>query len=257
MRKLWLLTILLLTGTGGVIWWFREPLTAIASSLRAGAELGVRRTLQPDPKTYAVLVSELERWRLDLAKRHQNARTDAERSTVEQDARVLLERVLPAMMRCWLGTPWDFNGTSSKPGGGRVACGYYVATVIKDAGFRVDRYQLAQQPSGNILRSFLPKDHCLLSVGKPYESFVAEMKNAEPGIYLVGLDTHVAFMIVSRHDFRFIHSSGSRPWCVVDEGSAEAGVLQRSNWRMLGNLTADPTVLRRWLMTEKIKVRGT
>ena len=34
------------------------------------------------------------------------------------------------------------------------------------------------------------------------------------------------------------------------------GVLQRSNWRMLGNLTADPKVLRRWLKAGKIVVRG-
>ena len=62
----------------------------------------MRKTLQPDPKTYAVLTAELERWRLELAKRHKMAKTDAERAAVERDARVLLERVLPSMMCCWL-----------------------------------------------------------------------------------------------------------------------------------------------------------
>jgi hypothetical protein len=138
-----------------------------------------------------------------------------------------------------------------------IACGYYVATVLMDAGFRVDRYQLAKQPSENILRSFLAKERCTLSVGKNYESFVAEIGAAEPGIYLVGLDTHVAFIVTGADGgFRFIHASGSKPWCVVDEAPGEAVVLQRSNWRMLGNLTADPTVVRRWLRGEKIVVRG-
>ena len=256
MRKRWMLLFLLLVWTSAAGWWYREPLGAWYQTIRGGVELGVRKTHQPDPTTYAVLVSELERWRGELAVRHRKARTDAERSSVENDARVLLEQVLPEMMRCWLGTPWDFNGTAAKPGGGQIACGYYVATVLKDAGFQLDRYQLAQQPSGNILRSFLEKESCVLAVGKPYESYAEEIANAERGIYLIGLDTHVAFLVIGGDDFRFIHSSGSRPWCVVEEGPDEAHVLQRSNWRMTGNLTADPKVLRRWLRAEKIIVRG-
>lgn len=256
MRKWWWLPITLLVLSGGAAWWYRGPLGEWFREVTGGVELGVRKTLQPDPKTYAVLVSELERWRMELAARHRKAGNEAARAAVERDARVILERTLPEMMRCWLGTPWDFNGTASQPGGGKIACGYYVATVIKDAGFQVDRYQLAQQPSENILRSFLEKDACFLTVGKPYEAFAADVEKAEPGIYLVGLDTHVAFIVVGADGFRFIHSSGSRPWCVVDEDRDEALVLQRSNWRMLGNLTADPKLLRRWLKAEKIVVRG-
>lgn len=256
MKKWWLLPIAFLAVAGGAGWWFRAPLAAAIRDLTGGMELAIRKSSQPDPKTYAVLVSELARWRKDLAARHKQARTAADRSAVEQDARVMLEHVLPQMMRCWLGTPWDFNGTAAKPGGGRIACGYFVSTVLLDAGFQVDRYQLAQQPSGNILRSFLEKERCVLSVGKPYDTFAADFEKSEPGIYLVGLDTHVAFLIADGSGFRMLHSSGSRPWCVVDEDREQAHVLQRSNWRMLGNLTADPTVLRRWLKSEKIKVHG-
>ena len=120
----------------------------------------------------------------------------------------------------------------------------------------MDRYQLAQQASGEILRSFLPKESCALTVGKDYQAFASEVEKREPGVYIVGLDSHVVFIIVGGDGFRVIHSSGSRPWCVVDESRAEAGVLQRSKWRMLGNLTADPGVLKHWLKAEKIVVRG-
>jgi hypothetical protein len=256
MKKWWVLPISLLALVGGTGWWFREPLGAWIRLKTGAVTLGLRQTPRPDPETYAVLTSELERWRGELATRYHQAKTAAERTTVERDARVILERTLPEMMRCWLGTPWDFNGTAAKPGGGRIACGYFVATVIKDAGFRVDRYQLAQQPSENILLSFLDKKACSLAVGKAYAAFTADLARAEPGIYLIGLDTHVAFLVVGGNGFRLIHASGSRPWCVVDENRDEAQVLQRSNWRMLGNLTADPEVLRRWLTAETIKVRG-
>jgi hypothetical protein len=251
-RRLLLIPILAICGLAG--WWFRAPLADLWRAAAGGVEQARHR---PDPKTYAVLVKDLERWRKDLATRHRSAKSAAARTAVEAEARGVLETALPAMMRCWLGTPWDFNGTAKGPGAGKIACGYFVATVLKDAGFQVDRYQLAQQPSENILRSFLPKESCELSVGEEYEAFAAEVDRRGPGVHLVGLDTHVAFLVVGEGGFRFIHSSGSRPWCVVDEGRAEAAVLQRSRWRMLGNLTADPAVLRRWLKAEKIVVRGT
>ena len=257
MRKLWLLLVVMIVFSGVAAWWFRVPLVAAWRAAHGDVELAVRAAPKPDPETYSVLAAELRRWRTELADRHRAARNDEARAAVEHDARVLLEQVLPEMMRCWLGTPWDFHGTAAKPGAGAIACGYYVATVLMDAGFRVDRYQLAKQPSENILRSFLAKERCTLSVGKNYESFVAEIGAAEPGIYLVGLDTHVAFIVTPADGgFRFIHASGSKPWCVVDEAPGEAVVLQRSNWRMLGNLTADPAVVRRWLRGEKIVVRG-
>jgi len=257
MRRRWLIPITLLALAGGAGWWFRAPLAGLWRTATGGVELGLRQKFQPDPKAYAVLTKDLERGRKGMAERHRKARTAAERAAVEAEARSVLETALPAMMHCWLGTPWDFNGTAKGPGKGKIACGYFVATVLQDAGFRVDRYQLAQQASGNIMRSFLAKEACVLSVGEDYQAFASRVEKHEPGVYVVGLDTHVAFLVVGSDGFRFIHSSGSRPWCVVDEGRAEAGVLQRSSWRMLGNLTADSTVLRRWLKAEKIVVRGT
>lgn len=162
--------ILLLVWLGGAGWWFRGTVQSWLAGLGAVVAPGRK---QPDPKTYAVLVSELARWRAELGKRHARAGNDTERALVENDARLVLELVLPEMMRCWMGTPWDFNGTASKPGGGKIACGYFVATVLMDAGFQVDRYQLAQQASGNILRSFLEKEECSLIVGKPYEEYAS------------------------------------------------------------------------------------
>ena len=219
----------------------------------------MRAAPKPDPEKYAVLAAELRRWRKDLAERHRGARGDEARAAVEHDARVLLEQVLPEMMRCWLGTPWDFNGTAAKPGDGTIACGYYVATVLMDAGFRVDRYQLAKQPSENILRSFLTKrDACALSVGKKYETFAAELNTAEPGIYLVGLDTHVAFIVTGADGgFRFIH-------CLGLEAMVRGGrMLPARRWSCNARTGAcsaisppTPSVIRRWLRGEKITVKN-
>ncbi len=262
MRKILFLTLppLAVILTGGAAWWFHAEIAETWQSLQAQPDQTFNGAPRPDPQTYSRLTADLKHWREKLAATHRSARNDSEREAAEHDARILLETALPEMMRCWLGTPWDFNGTAAKPGSGKIACGYFVSTVLMDAGFRVDRYRLAQQPSSNILRSFLPKEGCELTVGQPYDAFIAATSARQPGVYLTGLDTHVAFIVISRHgghgqgNIRFIHSSGSSPWSVVDESPDQAVVLKQSKWRMLGNLTADRRVIRRWLHSQPIAV---
>lgn len=258
MRKgRWLAVAMGLAVASGAAWHWRNPMIHWLGATFPNTFPAALSAPRPDPSKYRVLKRELEAQRRYLGAQYRSASTPAARQAIEQQARRTLETTLPAMMRCWLGTPWDFNGTAEGPGAGKIACGYFVATVLRDAGFKVDRYNLARQASGNILHSFLPKNACTRLVGKPYAEFVTTLAASEPGIYVIGLDSHVAFLVVARDGFRFIHSSGAKPWCVVDESSTEAAVLQRSNWRMFGNLSANPQVLKSWLNGTKINVIGT
>lgn len=205
----------------------------------------------PDEEKWRLLSADLKRWRLHYAQLYREAKSDAEKKAVLSEARELLENSLPELMRCWLGTRWDFNGTASSPGQGKIACGYFVTTVLKEAGFQIERNTLAQQASQQILRTFLPQDELRIRVGVPYKTFRFETARGKPGVYLVGLDTHVGFVVVKDQEYRFIHSSGSQPWCVVDESSEQALVMERSNYRVLGNISGNDEVIRRWLMGEK------
>jgi hypothetical protein len=242
------LLIIFLLAAGGVAWWQRDALRDSWNLLRG---LTVKKETKPHPRPeeYRTLAEDAARWRKDLAKRYRAAPDRAARQKILVETRTFLETLLPSMMRCWLGTPWDFNGTAECPGNGKIACGYFVATVLRDAGFRIDRFQLAKQPSQKIIRTFLPRQSMHIRAGIPYESFAAEIRKADPGICIVGLDTHVGFLVVPENGaFHFIHSSGSAPWCVVDETESNAAVLARSHYRVFGNLTSDPEVLRRWLL---------
>lgn len=246
-----ILGVLLLSALGALGWWIFQ------AEKQGVFEILVIREKPPlpDREKYEVLVADLERWRNELAKAYESASSPEAKRAIEQDARLILEFAMPEMMRCWLGTPYDFNGIAEHPGEEKVACGYFVSTVIRDAGFRINRYKLAQQPSENIMRTFLASDNCLLRVGKPYAEYADWLETMDPGIYLVGLDTHVGFIVNEGHQTRFIHASGMDPWAVVDEGREQAGALQRSNWRMLGGFTTDPEVIRTWLSGDRIKVR--
>jgi hypothetical protein len=234
-------------GTGWLIW--RAEQNGVFEAWVTG-----EKKAEPNLARYEVLVDELKRWREDLAEAYQEADNAEQRAEIEHDAKVVLEMVLPEMMRCWIGTGYDFNGIAEKPGKGRVACGYFVSTVIRDAGFKVNRYKLAQQPSENILRTFIEKEDCLLSVGKEFESYVDWLEELEPGVYLIGLDTHVGFIVNRRDGMGFIHSSGAHLVGVVEEPRDQAAAMRNSRWRMIGSFTGDRGVVRTWLGGKKIQV---
>ncbi len=249
-----LLVFALVAGAAG--WFFRAELKTLWKCHGEPVLVVGKRPPEPDPERYELLKEEIERWRRNLGQRYREAGSDRGRDAVIEEAAVFLETALPDLMNCWLGTPWDFNGHCETPGSGKIACGYFVATVLRDAGFRVDRYRLARQPSQNILRTFLPKGEMSLRVGVPYEDFANELRQMTPGVRIVGLDTHVGFIVGRPGEFRFVHSSGSSPWCVVDEAEADAEVLRRSNYRVHGNLTTHRELVRKWLLGEQFRVVG-
>ena len=244
------LSLLILAVSAFAGWHFRAPLHAFYQNHLSGSSKSTPKEI-PDPARYQELITELAGQRQNLSARYANARTARELSSVISESRRTLEDTLPEMMRCWLGTPWDFNGTCQTPGSGKIACGYFVSTILRDAGFKVERFRLAQQPSQNIIATFLPRSHMHIRAGLPYDQFLDQVTSRGPGIRIVGLDSHVAFLVVPQSgDIRFIHSSGAAPKCVVDEDRQNAGVLQRSNYRVTGNLTANDDVIHGWLTAQ-------
>ena len=53
---------------------------------------------------------------------------------------IIIKKIVPY----WYGTKWDFNGTSRIPGQGSIAYGYFVTTILEDAGINLSRNRLAQ-----------------------------------------------------------------------------------------------------------------
>lgn len=244
--------LLLLTVLGGALacgWIFYPEIEGFLAGRLGEEEKAAERG--PDPEAYLVAIADLREHRGRLREAYLAAAPGPPQEAVLDNARSLLEAILPRLMECWLGTPWDFNGTAHQPGPDKVACGYFVSSLLQDAGFDVEWAPLAQQPSQNILRSFLPDEDLHIRVDADYDRFVDEVLGLGPGVHIVGLDRHVAFLVVTPEgSMRFIHSSGSSPWCVVDENRASAYTLQRSRYRVFGNLTANRDLLRKWLLDE-------
>lgn len=154
------------------------------------------------------------------------------------------------MMRCWLGHPWDFNGVATVPGEGKIACGYFITTIMRDAGFKIDRVRLAQQASQNIIRTFVEdRELYEIKTNTPYAKYVEDISKKYEGIHIVGLDKHVAFIVIKDGEMRFIHSGG-RLKRVVDEGKDDANSLQKSNYRVISNISRNENVIKKWILGE-------
>ena len=175
----------------------------------------------PDPtpndvQDYKTVIARIEADRTEIASRYQRANAASERAVALASAR---ETVTKAIYReifpAWYGTAWDFNGTTEAPRQGKIACGYFVSTVLRDAGWRVQRTRLAQQASENIILSLTTTGHIKRFRRVAIDDFVMAVKNWGSGVYVVGLDIHVGFIVNTGDEILFIHSSYVEPFAVV------------------------------------------
>lgn len=206
-----------------------------------------------DIAKYRAVVAKVERQRTVLAQKLLSATTGAQRDYVLKQARRLLERsIVRGLAPAWVGTPWEFSGTSQDPRTGTIACGYFVSTLLRDSGLRVERVKMAQQASERIIKSLTSGTHIRRFSDAKLPHFLKKVRAQGRGLYVVGLDYHVGFLWVGPKESRFIHSSNvgcptRAKGCVVDESADTSLALEHSRYRVVGRISVDTSLLRRWL----------
>lgn len=159
-------------------------------------------------------------------------------------AKKLTEVVFPY----WYGTDYNFYGTTQTPGQGKIACGYFVTTVLEDMGITLDRVELAKAASETMIRALVEPSHVQRFSRKTMDQFLGGIRERGVGIYIVGLDRHTGFIVnLDPDDIRFVHASGRRPLCVINEPATTARSLIKSKYRVIGKLTMDERFFKNWL----------
>jgi hypothetical protein len=145
------------------------------------------------------------------------------------------------------GTKWNFYGTTQKPNEGTIACGYFVTTTLRDMGVPINRVKMAQCASEEMIRSLCTKKHIhhLSNLGIP--EFEKQLKKFGNGLYVVGLDNHTGFLLLSTQGNYFIHASGIYPFQVVKDKLSESPLLIKSKYRVVGKISGDEVFLRKWV----------
>lgn len=174
---------------------------------------------------------------------------------------LLDKKLFPA----WSGTLYSFYGTAKKPYPGilltnlmignkkKIACGYFVAVILKDMGFNISRPNIGQMASGDIINTIVKKK----SLRKWYsnisvDTFIKKIKLLGTGIYILGLDRHTGFILYDKTQISFIHASGYFPYCVIKEDVKDAKSIKNSKAKVIGKFSDDPACISRWLNYTRI-----
>jgi len=202
---------------------------------------------------YPTILAQIQTARQALADRyHQEPHN---RSALMAEAETLLSSAIGKNLApFWYGTGWAFNGTTETPGVGKIACGYFVTTLLRDAGFDLPRIRMAQVASETMIRSLVSEDHIKRFSDAAIEDFSKAVRQWGPGLYVVGLDMHTGFIFCANGKVWFLHASYQPPYQVIKEPIERSAILVASRYRVLGKLS-DPTLLRKWFLGEKITLR--
>ena len=153
---------------------------------------GATPSIETATGNYQTELNKVEAERLSLANSYRNS---SNKNVVIVSARTLFVSAIEQQINpFWYGTDWDFYGTTQVPKEGKIACGYFVTTVLRDVGLRVNRVSLAQQASENIIKSLVIAPNIKRFRNVTIEKFVADVKTFGAGLYVVGLDNHVGFL---------------------------------------------------------------
>ena len=150
--------------------------------------------------------------------------------------RQFISFIKDSLMPCWYGTKWNFYGTTEEPRKGSIACGYFVTTVLRDAGLPVQRIKLAQCASEEMIKAVCDKPTIHRYRNISLTDFTKHIRNMEFGLYIVGLDNHTGFILNDSIEIYFIHSTYINPGCVIKEKANQSAVLASSKYRVIGKV---------------------
>lgn len=165
---------------------------------------------------------------------------------------LLTERIIPH----WLGTPWSFEGHTSIPRSGEIACGYFVSTTLKDVGFNLDRYKFAQQlPIHEAKTLALGKPLLEINSNSTTERIAILKDNLKAGIYFIGFDqNHVGYIQKKNNDLFVIHSNYIGAEGVVIERIEDSQVFSSYSRIYITDISRNRALLTKWVRNEVVQV---
>ncbi len=203
--------------------------------------------------SYQVALNKLKVEKARLRAAYSRAGESEKEEVLTQAGQLLENSLINRIFPFWYGTPWDFNGISNTPGEGEIACGYFVSTTLKHAGLNVNRYRLAQQSSAKACEKLACGDTMSKFCPSSQVKMAEKLVSMGDGLYTIGLDYHVGFVLVRKGQAFFIHSTFLASEGVVIEKAEESPAFY-STCYVVNRLIPNRRFIRTWLFDQKIVV---
>ena len=165
---------------------------------------------------------------------------------------LLIDKIIPR----WLGTPWSFEGHTSIPRYGEIACGYFVSTTLKDVGFNLDRYKFAQQlPIHEGKTLALGRSLLEINSNSTNERIAILRDTLKEGIYFIGFDqSHVGYIQKKNSNLFVIHSNYIGAEGVVIESIEDSQVFSYYNHIYIADISRNAALMKKWVKNEVIQI---
>ena len=176
-----------------------------------------------------------------------------EKKAIDSASTYLKDKLLNDMVPHWYGTTWDFNGHTNMPNNGEIACGYFVSTTLKHLGFNLNRYKMAQQAGLIEAQMLQPKSDLKIYSNLSFEALKAKLNSAyKDGLYFVGLDNHVGYVLIKDKELYFLHSSYCDNKVVIE--LAEHSYCFQSNLYVFAEISTNDALIKKWILDTRISV---
>lgn len=174
---------------------------------------------------------------------------------IDSASNYLYHQLLNEIVPFWYGTPWDFNGYTNIPNDGVIACGYFVSTTLKHAGFNLNRYKMAQQAGLYEARLLQKKSKLKIYSNESFKSLKQKLNTVyTDGLYFVGLDNHVGYVVIKDKEIYFLHASYYENRVMIE--LAEKSICFQSNLYVFSEITTNRELIKKWIFNEKLTVKN-
>lgn len=171
--------------------------------------------------------------------------------TLDEARKFLTEYLHNDIFNHWYATKWSFEGHTETPKQGTIACGYFVSTTLRDVGFNLNRYKLAQKNPEDEAKVIA----CETSIEKLQNVSKQELKKyflkQNDGIYFIGLDFHVGYIYKSNQEVYFIHSNYIDNKGVMKETIENSKAIVSSKY-FITSITHNDNLIKKWILKEII-----
>lgn len=108
-------------------------------------------------RSYAETKKMIASKRAELATKYLKADESGKNKIRKEITEYWISGVSNSLSRYWVGTPWDFNGTTVIPKEGTIACGFFVTTILQDMSLHLNRTKLSTCAASEMMQSLVPR----------------------------------------------------------------------------------------------------
>lgn len=212
--------------------------------------LEIRQTkTNPDSLTYMAAKAQVDFIRTRLRNDFKENRIDID-SVKRTFGKHLTDQIIPY----WYGTGWSFSGHTAVPKRGKIACGYFISTTLKDMGLNLNRYKLAQKsPFDEAKVLSCGAEITTIAHEDPNQALAEIKRHIQKGVYFIGFDTgHVGFLVKKKEQLLLVHSNYLAPVSVCVEPLETARVFKTFKKFHLVDISNNESLIQKWLNNDVV-----